>query len=450
MSHRNVDEGCVFICGDESKAERVGAVIHAFDQSSGVMVLPGLHASPVDDLEPSREIAGRRSSVLRRLADNRSGLVITTLGALIRRVPPAQALLASSLRLRLGDAFDEAAIRAALIDGGYVIDDPIDMPGMALFLGPALEIFPAGGLSPVRVSHDNGTITKIYTYDLADGRDIDEAGDVAIDVINECNDNGDARRPCSQTLFDYLPRARVICDYGTPDHSESRLRITQQRNGESASASLFLTRSEWQAHIEADNATILRKPAEQPSETFSTTAAPGRKLRKYLAEHSSERRRIVFTTATPADLKAMDRRAGGTSVLCKNWSEAEKASQDGRSAALADLDRGFVSSDGRVVVVTATDVLGSRTSHLDIMSVVPRRGFRDAPLSFGDVVVHMDRGLARLRELVAVSATGVADAEMVKLEFADDEAMLVGLSELRSIGAMLPMPKASGSTRPTA
>lgn len=55
----------------------------------------------------------------------------------------------------------------------------------------------------------------------------------------------------------------------------------------------------------------------------------------------------MFTAATKADLKAMDRRAGGASVLCANWKEADGASQDGRSAILADLDRGFISREGR-------------------------------------------------------------------------------------------------------
>ena len=60
--------GVVFLAADEVRAERLGAVIHALDGSCDVLVFPRLNTLPFDQLEPSREIAGRRSSVLRRLA----------------------------------------------------------------------------------------------------------------------------------------------------------------------------------------------------------------------------------------------------------------------------------------------------------------------------------------------------------------------------------------------
>ena len=61
-------KGVVFLAEDENRAERLGAVIHALDPSCDVLVFPRLNTLPFDQLEPSHEIAGRRSSVLRRLA----------------------------------------------------------------------------------------------------------------------------------------------------------------------------------------------------------------------------------------------------------------------------------------------------------------------------------------------------------------------------------------------
>ena len=61
-------KGVVFLAENENRAERLGAVIHALDPSCDVLVFPRLNTLPFDQLEPSHEIAGRRSSVLRRLA----------------------------------------------------------------------------------------------------------------------------------------------------------------------------------------------------------------------------------------------------------------------------------------------------------------------------------------------------------------------------------------------
>ena len=60
--------GVVFLAEHENRAERLGAIIHALDAACDVLVFPRLNTLPFDQLEPSHEIAGRRSSVLRRLA----------------------------------------------------------------------------------------------------------------------------------------------------------------------------------------------------------------------------------------------------------------------------------------------------------------------------------------------------------------------------------------------
>ena len=59
-------DGVVFLAENEVRAERLGAIIHALDDSCDVLVFLELNTLPFDQLEPSREIAGRRSSVLRR------------------------------------------------------------------------------------------------------------------------------------------------------------------------------------------------------------------------------------------------------------------------------------------------------------------------------------------------------------------------------------------------
>ncbi|HEY6675690.1 MAG TPA: hypothetical protein VIZ87_02820, partial [Terrimicrobium sp.] len=70
--------GIVFLAENENRAERLGAVIHALDPSSDVLVFPRLNTLPFDQLEPSLEIAGRRSSVLRRLAKPKKPILLVS------------------------------------------------------------------------------------------------------------------------------------------------------------------------------------------------------------------------------------------------------------------------------------------------------------------------------------------------------------------------------------
>ena len=55
-------DGLVFLAEDENRAERLGGIVHALDPSLDVLVFPRLNTLPFDGLEPSREIAGRRSA----------------------------------------------------------------------------------------------------------------------------------------------------------------------------------------------------------------------------------------------------------------------------------------------------------------------------------------------------------------------------------------------------
>ena len=81
-------DGVVFLAGDENRAERLASIVHSLDRSSGVLVFPRLNNLPFDGLEPSREIAGRRSSVLRRLAKSKKPVfLVSTAEAIMERLP---------------------------------------------------------------------------------------------------------------------------------------------------------------------------------------------------------------------------------------------------------------------------------------------------------------------------------------------------------------------------
>jgi transcription-repair coupling factor (superfamily II helicase) len=428
------DDGLIFICEDERRAEQVGAIVHAFEPGSGVMVLPSLSAAAINDVEPSPEIAGRRSSVLRRLAEQERVLLIASVAALGRRVPPCHDMRKSPLRLSSGGQFAEEDVRGFLVSGGYLVDERVEAPGMAIFLGQTLEIFPAGALGPVRIGYDAGRITEIHVYDLTDQRNLDTLGEVVIDVVGETDPTGTESsertqpRRATAAVFDYCPSARLLIDHGVEAQARRRFSPTD------ATASAGLTQNEWDRHLARGGAAFL--PATLPwpgAPTFFKDASPTSSFRRYLSEQRDCGRRVIFAAASKRDLRAMDRRAGAVSTLCADWKQAvAQARLDRPAAILVDLDCGFAPAED-ILVVTAADLLGSRAEHQDIMAVGLRKDIRGRTLSPGDVVIHMERGMAILRDLASVSAAGVPDAEMIRLQFADDDQVLLRLSELRAI-----------------
>src|SRR6516225_1971003 len=116
-------DGIVFLSENENRTERLGSVLHSLDPSLDVLVFPRLNTLPFDGLEPSREIAGRRSSVLRRLAKTKKPVfLVSTAEAIMERLPlpTSWGRLSLSLQTRL-----EAL--------GYDLDQEADYPGTALF-----------------------------------------------------------------------------------------------------------------------------------------------------------------------------------------------------------------------------------------------------------------------------------------------------------------------------
>ena len=147
-------DGIVFLAGEENRAERLAGIVHSLDRSSGVLVFPRLNNLPFDGLEPSREIAGRRSSVLRRLAKAKKPVfLLSTAEAIMERLPLPESLSRLSVVLKVGAKYAEQDLQTRLETLGYDLDEEAEFPGTALFHGKTFEIFPAGALNPFRIEH---------------------------------------------------------------------------------------------------------------------------------------------------------------------------------------------------------------------------------------------------------------------------------------------------------
>jgi transcription-repair coupling factor (superfamily II helicase) len=156
-------DGLGFLAGDQDRAERIGSVLHSLDPSSDVMVYPRLDSLPFDGLEPSREIAGRRASVLRRLAGmKRPAFLISTAEAIMERLPTPEASKRSVVGLKRGAKYSQQGLEKRFEDIGYDLEQEADYPGAVLFHGKTFEIFPAGALGPFRIEHDGTRSRKSW------------------------------------------------------------------------------------------------------------------------------------------------------------------------------------------------------------------------------------------------------------------------------------------------
>jgi transcription-repair coupling factor (superfamily II helicase) len=448
---RSGRDGLVFLAEDENRAERLGGIVHALDPSLDVLVFPRLNTLPFDGLEPSREIAGRRSSVLRRLARRKKPiLLVSTAEAIMERLPLPASWSRISLSLKVQASYAEQDLEVRMEELGYELDEEAEYPGTALFHGKTFEIFPAGALGPYRIEHSDGAIRRIVAVDPVEHDVISDFKELIIDPMSERLALG-GNRTQRATFLDYCGRARWIADAKVPVHADSWLSTIEEAAGRRDSEREYLGRGDWKK-LKKRMSVLLAKAAFVATPDFSKVAASRKALRAYVADAERAGSHLLFVAAVEDDLRAMERMSGVRAERFANWDEAAAGSREG--ALLADFDAGFVVSGKKpTLVVTASDVLGSRAHHPQPMAKAWMAAFNQPDIpERGAAVVHLQRGLALLDRLQTLDMGNGTSREMIRLEFAGDDAALVPPADLALIWpyaaepGKLKLDKADGTT----
>src|ERR1700743_349336 len=332
--------GIVFLCENENRAERLGSVLHSLDPSLDVLVFPRLNTLPFDGLEPSREVAGRRAAVLRRLAGTKKPVfLISTAEAIMERLPLPTSWKRLSISLKLDAPYAEQDLQARLEALGYELDEEAEYPGTALFNGKTFEVFSAGALGPFRIEHSGKAIRRIVAVDPAEHDVVFEAKELLIDPMSE-RLTLRGKRGERATLSDYSGRARWIVDAGVPAHAESWLSTIEEAAGRKETEREYLGRGDWK-RLAKRMSVLPRKAAFTATPDFSKVASPRKAPRGFVAEMQRAGSRLLFVAAVEDDLRAIERMSGIKAELFADWDEAT-AARNREGALLADFDAGFI------------------------------------------------------------------------------------------------------------
>ncbi|HEX2266373.1 MAG TPA: hypothetical protein VHH14_08830, partial [Solirubrobacterales bacterium] len=337
---RDAPNGMVVVAAGERRATDLVRVLAGLAPELTASLFPGWDCLPYDRAPPSRLVMGRRLAVLKALVQSEAAarIVVTTPSGLLQRVPPRSELARAELVLRPGDALSRERIEDRLERMGYVLDERVDEPGEAALRGQVLDVFPAGGETPVRVEHDEGRIVALRPFDAASQLAGGECPELRILPASEhfaLGDGETAPRDAGSehrlpdhfdrldSLTALLPEASVLLDAGAEarialaweqirDAYESRTRLRPERaEGERPLPPdrLYLTESEWTAHLDAVAVTRIEEhpddPDLAPPPLFATGTRPFRRLAEYVTEAVGQGFRVVLTGAGPSDLRPL-------------------------------------------------------------------------------------------------------------------------------------------------
>ena len=368
----------LFVAPDDVQADAAGRAIGFFAPEMTVLPFPAWDCLPYDRVSPKPDIESRRLATLAGLARDpeKPAVIVTTINALLQRVPPKDTIKGASFAAKNGAEVDREALVAFLSGNGYVRAGTVREPGDFALRGGIVDLWPPGEEQPLRLDFFGSTLEAIRRFDaetqLSDKTAVEEivllpaseaplnaqaisrfrSGYVAAfgaagdDPLYESVSAGRKAQGMEHwlplfyerldTLFDYLPRVLVLLGHQVEEAKSARLELVrdyyetreQFRHAKDDKhtikgppykplkpEALYLTDAEWKAAL-ARNIVRDLTPFQAPESTNSVDAG-GRQGRDFAPERQAGKVNVFQAAANHLiALRSADKRA-----LVASWSD---------------------------------------------------------------------------------------------------------------------------------
>ena len=357
---------------DDSRMARLAEALAFFMPEAEILRFPAWDCLPYDRVSPNPVLVSERVATLARLLAKPTTprIVLTTINALVQRVPPRAAFTGASHVLAADKTVAPEALAAFLESHGYTRAGTVMEAGEYSIRGGIIDIFPAGEAEPVRLDLFGDTIESIRRFDPATQRSGAKVKQLTLRAVSEVPLDKDAisrfrtgwrehfgqgatedptyqsvsdgrRHPgiehfvalfheTMETLLDYLPGASLSLDHQSDEVLSARLEMIADhfaarrqppREGEVPYRPLppdrlYLNRAGWDAML-----------ATGPTFIFSPFALP-------------DAGAGVDGGARPGPIFAAGASAPGVTVFEQLLAEANRWASAGRRVVIAAWTRG--------------------------------------------------------------------------------------------------------------
>ncbi len=334
------------VARDDRRLDALETALGFFAPHSRVISVPAWDTVPYDRVGPNAEITAKRITSLAKLAmgaRREPTIVLTTVNAILQRLPP-RAFIRQSLRpLAAGQRIDLNRLIQRLTAAGFTRTGQVMEPGEFAVRGGILDLYPPGRLSPVRLDFFGDTLESIKSFDAESQRTTKVVQKLVLMPISEVAYGAEGEKrfraryvelfggntaddPLYQavsagqrypgvehwlplfhdkleTLFDYVAASEVSFDQGgdeqvrrrfeqIKEHYEARLEGLEQSKFGAAPYKpvppdrMFLDGGDWKAALEALN--VRRFSAFEHPAGAGIRSYNGRAARTFAAERTAD------------------------------------------------------------------------------------------------------------------------------------------------------------------
>jgi len=181
--------GLIHVAVDDTRCALLEELIGFFDPGIEVITLPAWDCLPYDRVSPKMEIVGQRISALTRMAaagnDKRPRLLLTTVNAVLQKVPPRAAFAEASLSIAVGDRLDPEHLQGFLARNGYSRAHTVREPGEYAIRGGIIDLYPPGHQGPLRIDLFGDEIETLRLFDPVSQRTTEKLERALLAPISE-------------------------------------------------------------------------------------------------------------------------------------------------------------------------------------------------------------------------------------------------------------------------
>lgn len=162
----------LFVARDGPRARTVEEALAFYAPKLTVLNLPPWDCLPYDRVSPSAHVLAKRLSVLAKLSTYRESrtktplVVLTTVNAMVQKLPPADVLASQALSLAPGQARPMEGVLAYLEANGYDRTSTVREAGEYAVRGGIVDLFPPGTIAPLRLDFFGDTLESIRTFSV--------------------------------------------------------------------------------------------------------------------------------------------------------------------------------------------------------------------------------------------------------------------------------------------
>ena len=155
----------VYVARDDAVAARMVESLGFFAPETTVLDFPAWDCLPYDRVSPNVDVVSRRIDTLTRLVSGARGIVVTSVAAMLQRVPPRHVFEKATFRAAVGSSTNLPNLMAFLEGNGYSRTDTVMEAGEYAVRGGIVDLFPPGQPEPVRLDFFGDEVEAIRSFD---------------------------------------------------------------------------------------------------------------------------------------------------------------------------------------------------------------------------------------------------------------------------------------------